>query len=49
MRVLLSSANRDDDLSTHMEEFRTEIRNLNDKIEQLASEISTTKADGNGN
>jgi hypothetical protein len=28
-----------------MDEFRSEIRNLNKKLEQLAAEIATSKAD----
>lgn len=43
MRVLLSGVNRDDMRGIHMDEFRAEIRNLNRRIEQLATEISTSK------
>lgn len=43
MRVLLGGVNRDDELGTHMDEFRAEIRNLNKRIEQLATQISTSK------
>jgi hypothetical protein len=43
MRVLLNSATREDSLGSHMDEFRSEIRNLNRKIEQLAAEVTTSK------
>jgi hypothetical protein len=46
MRVLLNGANREDNSGMNMDEFRSEIRNLNKKLEQLAAEIATSKADG---
>jgi len=45
MRVLLNGANRENVFGSGMDEFRSEIRNLNKKIEQLAVEIATSKAD----
>ena len=47
MHTLLSGANRDDVLGSHMDEFRDQMRSLDKKIEQLASEITTFKANGN--
>jgi len=46
MRVLLNGANRGDGFGLNMDEFRSEIRNLNKKIEQLAAEIATSKTGG---
>jgi Arc/MetJ-type ribon-helix-helix transcriptional regulator len=43
MRVLLNGANREDVFGTHLDEFRSEIRSLNKKIEQLAAEIAISK------
>jgi hypothetical protein len=43
MRVLLNGANRESEFGMHMDEFRSEIRSLNRKIEQLAAEISSSK------
>jgi len=45
MRVLLNGANREGVFGMNLEEFRSEIRNLNKKIEQLAEEIATSRAD----
>ena len=45
MRVLLNGANREDVFGIHMDEFRSEIRNLNKKIEQLAADIAISKTD----
>ena len=45
MRVLLNGANRENVFGSGMDEFRSEIRSLNKKIEQLAVEIATSKAD----
>ena len=47
MRVLLKGASREDVLESHMDEFTAQIRNLNQKIERLAAEITSFKADGN--
>jgi hypothetical protein len=46
MRVLLNGANREDRGSNHVEEFRAEIREMHKKIEQLATEIATSRASG---
>jgi phage host-nuclease inhibitor protein Gam len=40
MRMLLNSTNREDVLGIHVNEFRTQMRNLDRKIEQLAAEIA---------
>jgi hypothetical protein len=45
MRVLLNGANREDVFGIHMDEFRSEIRSLNKKIEQLAADIAISKTD----
>lgn len=47
MHVLLNRASREDIVGTNMEEFRTEIRNLNKKIEELAVQISISKRTNN--
>jgi len=44
MRVLLNGANRDGVFGMNIEEFRAELRSLNNKIEQLAAEVATSKA-----
>jgi hypothetical protein len=46
MRVLLKGVDRDEALGSHIDEFRAEIRNLNKKMEELAIEITTSKAAG---
>ena len=45
MRVLLNGANREGTFGANLEEFRSEIRNLNKKVERLAEEIATSRAD----
>jgi hypothetical protein len=40
MRMLLNGADREDILGIHVNEFRTQIRGLDRKIEQLAAEIA---------
>lgn len=47
MQTLLSGANREDVLGSHMDEFCAQMRNLDEKLEQLTSEITTLKANGN--
>jgi hypothetical protein len=47
MRVLLNGAGRDDVLGVRVDEFRTQMRNLDRKIEQLAADITSLKANGN--
>ena len=47
MRVLIKkSASRDDVLGIHVDEFRSQMRNLDQKIEQLAADITSLKANG---
>jgi predicted component of type VI protein secretion system len=43
IRGLLNSANREDTFGIPTDELRTEMRSLNRKIKQLASEITTIK------
>jgi hypothetical protein len=45
MRMLLNGANRQDGFGDQMDEFRSEIRNLDRKIERLATTVATLKAD----
>jgi hypothetical protein len=47
MRVLLNGAGREDVLGVRVDEFRTHMRNLDRKIEQLAADITSLKANGN--
>ena len=47
MRVLLNGTNRENVLGIHVDEFRTQMRSLDRKIEQLAADISSLKANGN--
>jgi hypothetical protein len=47
MRVLLNDANRGDVPWSYMDEFRTQMRNLDIKIEQLVAEITTFKGTDN--
>jgi len=44
MRGLLDGKSREDTLSNHMEEFRTEIGNLHRKIEHVAATVEAIKA-----
>lgn len=46
MRVLLTGAGREDVLGTHIDEFRTQMRSLDRKIEQLAADITSLRAAG---
>ena len=47
MRVLLDGSGREKVQSIQVDEFRTQMRSLDRKIEQLAAEITTFKANGN--
>ena len=48
MRVLLNgAAGRDDVMGIRVDEFRTQMRNLDRKIEQLTADITSLKANGN--
>lgn len=48
MRVVLNGgANRDDTLGVHVDEFRSQMRSLDRKIEQLAADITSLKTNGN--
>lgn len=46
MRVLLNGTDREDVLSIHVDEFRTQMRSLDRKIEQLAADITSFKEIG---
>jgi hypothetical protein len=46
MRVLLKSSNREDVLGIHVDEFRSQMRSLDQKIEQLAADITSLKTNG---
>ncbi len=46
MRVLIKSTGREDVLGIHVDEFRSQMRNLDRKIEQLAADITSLKANG---
>ena len=46
MRGLLESGTREDVLGTRIEEFRTQMKSLDSKIESLAAEITAFKASG---
>jgi hypothetical protein len=47
MRVLLNGVNPEDGLGIHAVEFHAQMRSLDKRIEQLASEITTLKAGSN--
>jgi hypothetical protein len=47
MRVLLNGPNRENAVGIHADEFRLQMKNLDQKIEQLAADITTLKANGN--
>ena len=47
MRVLLKGTNREDALGIHVDEFRSQMRSLDRKIEQLAADITSLKSNGN--
>lgn len=44
MRVVLNGVNRDDVLGLRLDEFRTQLKNLDRKIDKLAAGISSFKA-----
>ncbi len=46
MRVLLSGTSREGPLGVHVDEFRTQMRSLDRKIEQLAAEITSLRSNG---
>jgi len=46
MRMLLNGASREDGIGGHMVEFRTQMRSMETKIEQLAAEIAMSKGNG---
>jgi Arc/MetJ-type ribon-helix-helix transcriptional regulator len=46
MRVLIKSTGREDILGIHVDEFRSQMRNLDRKIEQLAADITSLKTNG---
>jgi outer membrane murein-binding lipoprotein Lpp len=47
MHMLLSGASREDFPASHMDEFRSQLRNLDRKIEQLSAEITASRANSN--
>ena len=47
MRVLLNGSGRERVESIHVDEFRTQMRSLDQKIEQLAADITSLKTNGN--
>ena len=47
MRALLDSSGREKVLSIHVDEFRTQMRSLDRKIEQLAADITSLKTNAN--
>lgn len=47
MRVLLSGAKHEDVLGVHVDEFRTQMKSLDRKIEQLAADITSLKSNIN--
>ena len=47
MRVLLNGASREDLVGVRVDEFRAQMRNLDRKIEQLAADITSLKANEN--
>jgi len=47
MRVLLDSSGQGKVQSIHVDEFRTQMRSLDRKIEQLAADITSLKTNGN--
>jgi hypothetical protein len=49
MRVLLNGANREVVAGSYLDEFRSQMRSLDKKIEQLSAEITTFKRDGTTN
>ena len=46
MRVLLRGTTREDVLGIHVDEFRSQMRSLDQKIEQLAADITSLKSNG---
>ncbi|MDR3734519.1 MAG: hypothetical protein P4L10_03165, partial [Acidobacteriaceae bacterium] len=47
MRVLVNGKNREEVLGIHVDEFRTQMKSLNSKIEQLSADIPSIKNNGN--
>jgi Arc/MetJ-type ribon-helix-helix transcriptional regulator len=48
MRALLNGTSRSEVLGIHVDEFRTQMRSLDRKIEQLAADITSLKTNDNG-
>jgi hypothetical protein len=46
MRVLLNGTTREGVLGVHVDEFRSQMRSLDQKIEQLAADITLLKSNG---
>jgi hypothetical protein len=46
MRVLLRSSTREEVLGIHVDEFRSQMRSLDQKIEQLAADSTSLKTNG---
>jgi hypothetical protein len=47
MRALLNGANREEVVGVRAHEFRTQMRSLDRKIEQISADITSLKANGN--
>jgi chaperonin cofactor prefoldin len=47
MRVLLNGTTREETAGVHVDEFRSQMRSLDRKIEQLAADITSLKTNGN--
>jgi hypothetical protein len=45
MRAVLTGANRKDPIANDLDEFRAEMKNLEKKVEQLESTITTIRAE----
>jgi len=47
MRVLVNGKNREEVFGIHVDEFRTQMKSLDSKIEQLSADIPSIKNNGN--
>jgi hypothetical protein len=47
MRILLNGTSREETVGVHVDEFRSQMRSLDRKIEQLAADITLLKSNGN--
>lgn len=46
MRAILNGSSREDHVANHLEEFRTQIRKLERKVEELSARVGSSELEG---